>query len=692
MNVTIFNSLKATNLRVNISYRMYPSEVNEHYVPSATIKNKSNYFVDLGVEKVYELTVELINGRNSLVKFRHKYQRWDKNISIMWLRPGNYGGDTVNWISPGSTQDCWHYGGELKGPEYTQHRQNCGNIDPSRGSADFGEEAARKAQEEAARKEKAEKEKEEQIRKEKETIARTDAERREAINSYLRSVMVTDSTIQDYIDRENRDQVLNNNYRVVYENVNVRNPTTEYLLNPSSLNIYPGAILVVDNNLDTLTPTLLNLPRGEVSLVTDLPKRSNGDTECIVKADKYGNLTAPVNDAISRMVEKFKESGLPLKSQLIDITEEASSSEELRLKVGASANVSGIVAAADFESQSKNYNKYFFTNYSQIFYTVKAEYNRYDMSELFAPEVTVNDIKRVTGGKPLIFVTSVNYGRMFHITENISSSVKEMVDSASVSYSGVTVNSDHSQKNTNFKYKQTISIKGGNAKTANQLFSEIECAEQKEKVQTEADSKSKLSKDLSMSELDFQRALQYSSEIRKLVRKFKAAYMSETIGGTQTAEVDGVVLSYQAITLAGQNPKAAVFLNSGLHKVKKLIPNSNLKFTLFNTLKATNLFVTVSYDIVDPRTGTVINTVTACKDAKVANKSPLGAVTQLPPNVANVRVTLVNGRNSNVKFSSNSQYANPCSDISIGWLRPGKIPVDTVDWFWDNETWHNGGE
>ena len=71
--------------------------------------------------------------------YEHEYRNWNDDICIGWLRPGNLGGETVNWFFNGKT-DCWYYGGNKGEPLVVSHRVICGNIPPSDTSTDTGSE------------------------------------------------------------------------------------------------------------------------------------------------------------------------------------------------------------------------------------------------------------------------------------------------------------------------------------------------------------------------------------------------------------------------------------------------------------------------------------------------------------------------------------------------------------------------
>ena len=67
---------------------------------------------------------------DSGLTYEHIYRNWNEDISIGWLRPGQLGGETVNWFFNGEN-DCWYHGGPRGYALVVSHRVTCGNIPPS---------------------------------------------------------------------------------------------------------------------------------------------------------------------------------------------------------------------------------------------------------------------------------------------------------------------------------------------------------------------------------------------------------------------------------------------------------------------------------------------------------------------------------------------------------------------------------
>ena len=149
IKIRVFNTLESSNLMVsgwysnkgnpNTRYGLFTGATdgleNEQLVycqkfmkPNAKIPSTNLGLIYI---KIRHCDYDLI--------YEHEYRNWNDDICIGWLRPGNLGGETVNWFFNGKT-DCWYYGGDKGEPLVVSHRVICGNIPPSDTSTDTGSE------------------------------------------------------------------------------------------------------------------------------------------------------------------------------------------------------------------------------------------------------------------------------------------------------------------------------------------------------------------------------------------------------------------------------------------------------------------------------------------------------------------------------------------------------------------------
>jgi hypothetical protein len=540
---------------------------------------------------------------------------------------------------------------------------------------------------------------------------RSDDKRREEINVYLRDKVFSESSIQEAIDMEERKARIEGNYLVHYEKASRSEQVKEFLMSCKKHELYPGMLLVVDDALGSMSPTEAGIARGSINInISTFANTIPGENSRIVKANKNGNLGDAVNDAISDIVGKFATSGESLVADFHDNTVQGMSLDELSIKANCSAKFLGIKAAASFEQNKSGYSTYFMTDYRQVFFTASAEVPTNDLSELFADHITVDDIKRAFGDKPIIFVKSVNYGRQLYMLEELSGSNQKMVASIKASGYGVSVDSEFKQSNSKLQHDSKYYISGGDVTNANLIFGVNTSPIKDEK------------------DIDF--CLRQMAELRKKANEFKQKHTRVTLKGGVESDINGVVLSYKASMLCGPNPtKDITFWKSGEHMVKRIVPNTGMKVEIFNCLKDNNIVASGYYTKFDSK-GNELPEVYDLYDNKVKGyvfASDL-ANPNIKPEVRKVKLTskLVDGGNNNRNgrifcktfltpaYSLgngrniyrihltlrnrdkrdnifNNTYILPCGDIMAGYLREGKKGGESVNWYFGGSTdvWYN---
>lgn len=535
----------------------------------------------------------------------------------------------------------------------------------------------------------------------------SDAARRKAINDYMKALVYPEDAIQNAIDDENRKTRIEGNYLVKYEKITRETRATELMMSCGAHEIFPGMLLVVDNALGTLTPTQSGLPRGKVKVTIDLGNVTlpKGNWR-VVSADENGSLMGNINHAINEMVEDFRKSGKTLTANFTSHTTDGRSQDELMVKAGCSASFAGIKANAKFEYSQSGFAMQFMTDYTQVFYTVTAEFDKKDYSSLFDESVTADMIKQSFGNKPIIFVKSVRYGRQFYLHEELSGSNEKMIESCSVSGFGVSVDQEFKKSKSKMNYRREVSIRGGSLQNANKIY---EAA--KDIVQNESES-------------DFDFCKRQIAAIRKGADDYKKSYTTVDLKGTVENDVYGVPLSYNAERLEGINQKSAIFWRQGDFYVKRLIPNNKLIVDVFNCLNDGNIVASGWFTLFDengrelpqiydvqfdykydgdrsrhrlvgrlPNTQN-LNLVNGGKNranGRVFNECFMVPQFELPKNVYRVQLRIRHRDKSGRRFQND--YILPCGNIMAGYLKQGNGP-QAVNWYFNgaNDDWFNGGE
>lgn len=522
----------------------------------------------------------------------------------------------------------------------------------------------------------------------------SDEQRRKEINDYLRSIIFNEADIQKAIDNEDRRNRIEGDYLVVYKDVNIQSEKNglEMLCSPSRGDIYPGMLIVVDNNLGTDSPSEALIPRGAVTI--NIPDFRGGNYERTIQPDANGNLQAKVNDAINAMIDEQAKLGI-LTAKFSDLTSQAESLDEMSMKLNCSASFKGLTASAGYDNKSSEYSMHFMTDYSQVFFEVKAQLGA-DLSKLFGPNVTKRDIQDIVQNKTLLFVSSVKYGRRFYALETISSSNQNLVQTAKISSSGFSVDEKYTSSQSRIRYDSRYLVEGGDIQNADVLFKQKSIEEAKSDLKSTDSTKEPTYIDIVRKQVEAMKAK---------VNEFKTNHTSvNLLTGQKETDMNGVILTYKAKSVTGANPKDVTFWQSGVHKVKRLIPNHGLRVNFFNSLKATDLMLTGYYTLCD-KNGIELPTKYPLWNDSIERGIRIGNKESAPTAMINVANVLGVSERSNyavyevyikvincrTHLTFEHHYALPCCDISALWQRAGSRGGDNVNWFsiGRDDNWYN---
>lgn len=123
ITISVFNTLKSNNVVVSGWYQYNDSPTIYDLITGATDKRHEQRVynkkfmspsIHIASTNLSRIHIKIRHRDRSGFEYEHDYINWDRDICIGWLRPGNFGGDTVNWFFNGES-DHWHYGGEREG-------------------------------------------------------------------------------------------------------------------------------------------------------------------------------------------------------------------------------------------------------------------------------------------------------------------------------------------------------------------------------------------------------------------------------------------------------------------------------------------------------------------------------------------------------------------------------------------------
>ena len=140
IRINVFNTLESDNVSVSGWYS-YKNNPNQRYglftrttgglEDERLVYNMKFMIPDVNIPYTDQWQICIkIRHCDSGLTYEHIYRNWNEDISIGWLRPGQLGGETVNWFFNGEN-DCWYHGGPRGYALVVSHRVTCGNIPPS---------------------------------------------------------------------------------------------------------------------------------------------------------------------------------------------------------------------------------------------------------------------------------------------------------------------------------------------------------------------------------------------------------------------------------------------------------------------------------------------------------------------------------------------------------------------------------
>jgi len=239
-------------------------------------------------------------------------------------------------------------------------------------------------------------------------------------------------------------------------------------------NIYPGAILLVDTDITTGSPTpLSSVKRNKISIYGDFLAGSNTTQ----------NDVEPNNSAVATAVNKIME------TLLADSRYEApgmqaprtrihSSEKSLMLDLSVDSSFAGVNVNVKAKTDSSEQTFIQATTLEQDYFTVKLKDTwRQDPSSLFDKSVTVEQLKKAMNGKAIAIVTSVTYGRTFSYLREYSAKKVKIDSSQKVSGYGTTASGSENYSSSDRYENDAIFNLGGSGMTISALRSKKTKAE-----------------------------------------------------------------------------------------------------------------------------------------------------------------------------------------------------------------------
>ena len=225
-------------------------------------------------------------------------------------------------------------------------------------------------------------------------------------------------------------------------------------------NIYPGAILVVDDQITSGSPNPLGrIPRSKISIYGDFLAGGNPFQENI-NPSNYD-----VRIASNKIMEALlKDPRYDAPGMQRIRTKIHSSQKSLMMDLSVDSSFAGCSMNVKAKTNSSEQTFIQATTLDQDYYTIKLKDNwKQDPSSLFDKSVTWEQLNRELNGKAIAIVTSVTYGRTFSYMKEYSAKKFTYDGSQKVSGYGQSASSSQSLAESSEYNSDEIFNLGGTA-------------------------------------------------------------------------------------------------------------------------------------------------------------------------------------------------------------------------------------
>lgn len=186
------------------------------------------------------------------------------------------------------------------------------------------------------------------------------------------------------------------------------------ILRPSTGVVYPGALVVGNQEMLDGAPNPLGLDRGPMTLTVDLPGiGQNGVMN--IETPNISSVQVALDNSLEWWNDNAYEEGYvnAANSSYQSAVSYSSTQFGLDLGINAAWATGSIAAQLDYESNSER--RYASIVFKQVFYTVRMDTPN-NAASVFGPNVTLSQVENVLGSStPPAYVSSVNYGRIIMV-------------------------------------------------------------------------------------------------------------------------------------------------------------------------------------------------------------------------------------------------------------------------------------
>ena len=298
------------------------------------------------------------------------------------------------------------------------------------------------------------------------SAAEKDKARRKAINDYLLNEMFKlenpKNLIRDIKGASLPQTVVEGG--ILYELREIPHDVNEKdgdIFTEDNNDYFPGRLLVADKNLADGNPIpVAGLGTGKVDVSLDI---DTGGNKFVVEdvPITFGKIQEAVQTLVRQM---YNSNGYRQPARIKSITGDYTSKEEIAIKAGCDLKFAAQFSGSVSTNQSHTTITHL-DDLSQVYYNVVVTPADNDYSNLFGPEVTVDDIKKAVKERyhncPFVFISQMSYGRRLYKFSEYNASDFKLDASVSASYSGASFTSTSNITRNSEASNVTVYLRGG---------------------------------------------------------------------------------------------------------------------------------------------------------------------------------------------------------------------------------------
>ncbi|UWX56454.1 thiol-activated cytolysin family protein [Maribacter litopenaei] len=238
--------------------------------------------------------------------------------------------------------------------------------------------------------------------------------------------------------------------------------------------VYPGALVIGNNQMLDGSPQPLQIDRAAMQLRLDLPGIGEKGTLNVDKPN-YGTVQTALDDGLEYWNSEIAPQGYEIASNAYYESTTAYTSQQMSLDLGVGVEwASGSSFESQFSYSSTSQKRVAAILYRQVFYEVTMV-TPDSPADVFGSSVDLNRVQSLMNSDtPPAYVSSVQYGRIIMVRMETTSTETSVELDAALEYAsiGKDVNADVEAKYKSILEQSTINVVtiGGNAEVASRVI------------------------------------------------------------------------------------------------------------------------------------------------------------------------------------------------------------------------------